>query len=109
MSGTQMTRPSHNASAFADTSMAVSPNVLSPEAFLVVDISVLRQRAESGSVVAQALLGNCFLDGLGVEINYPEAFACYPQRHVKGFLGQCPVWHECMPRAWARRRTQLRH
>ncbi len=38
-----------------------------------MNISELRQRAELGSVVAQAVLGACYLDGIDVEVNYVEA------------------------------------
>jgi TPR repeat protein len=39
-----------------------------------VNISDLRQKAESGSVVAQSILGICYLNGTDVEVDYNEAF-----------------------------------
>jgi TPR repeat protein len=39
-----------------------------------MNISDLERKAKSGSVVAQAVLGTCYLDGLDVEVNYAEAF-----------------------------------
>ena len=39
-----------------------------------MNISDLRRKAESGSVVAQSILGICYLDGIDVEPNYDEAF-----------------------------------
>lgn len=41
---------------------------------LKMNISDLRQKAESGSLVAQAILGACYLDGIEVEVDYGEAF-----------------------------------
>jgi TPR repeat protein len=38
-----------------------------------MDISKLRQEADAGSVVAQSVLGICYLDGYDVEVNYNEA------------------------------------
>ena len=39
-----------------------------------MDISKLRQKAESGSVVAQTVLGTCYLEGIDVPMDYSEAF-----------------------------------
>jgi len=39
-----------------------------------MNIPDLRRRADSGSAVAQAPLGVCYLDGIDVEVNYVEAF-----------------------------------
>src|SRR5437667_12657573 len=39
-----------------------------------MNISELRHNAESGSVVAQGVLGICYLEGIDVEIDYDEAF-----------------------------------
>ena len=39
-----------------------------------MDIRELRQKAESGSCVAQSILGACYLDGIDVEADYQEAF-----------------------------------
>jgi uncharacterized protein len=39
-----------------------------------MDIRDLRQKAESGSCVAQSILGSCYLDGIDVEADYQEAF-----------------------------------
>ncbi len=39
-----------------------------------MDILDLRQKAESGSCVAQSVLGACYLDGIDVEVDYQEAF-----------------------------------
>jgi len=39
-----------------------------------MNIRELRQKAESGSVVAQSMLGICYLDGIEVPIDYREAF-----------------------------------
>jgi TPR repeat protein len=38
-----------------------------------VNISKLLQEADAGSVVAQSVLGICYLDGINVEVNYKEA------------------------------------
>ena len=34
----------------------------------------LRKKAESGDVVAQTVLGTCYLDGADVEVDYKQAF-----------------------------------
>ena len=39
-----------------------------------MNIAELRQKAESGSVVAQTILGTCYRDGIDVEVDYAEAF-----------------------------------
>jgi uncharacterized protein len=39
-----------------------------------MDIRELRQKAESGSCVAQSILGSRYLDGIDVEADYQEAF-----------------------------------
>ena len=39
-----------------------------------MNISDLRKEADSGNVVAQTVLGTCYLDGTEVEINHAEAF-----------------------------------
>jgi TPR repeat protein len=39
-----------------------------------MDIDGLRRKAEAGSVVAQTILGICYLDGLDVEQDYHAAF-----------------------------------
>jgi TPR repeat protein len=39
-----------------------------------MDIRDLRQKAESGSCIAQSILGSCYLDGIDVEADYQEAF-----------------------------------
>jgi TPR repeat protein len=39
-----------------------------------MNIPDLQRKAQAGSVVAQSVLGACYLDGVDVEINYPEAF-----------------------------------
>src|SRR5579884_3079579 len=41
---------------------------------ILMDISELHRRAEAGSVVAQSILGTCYLEGIDVEINYEQAF-----------------------------------
>lgn len=41
---------------------------------LTMNITDLRQQAESGNVAAQAILGTCYLDGVDFEVNYHEAF-----------------------------------
>jgi TPR repeat protein len=38
-----------------------------------MNIAELRQRAESGSIVAQSTLGICYLNGIDVEVDYQEA------------------------------------
>jgi uncharacterized protein len=38
-----------------------------------MNIPNLREQADSGNVVAQSLLGTCYLDGIDVEIDYMEA------------------------------------
>ena|SRR5437879_7243375 len=39
-----------------------------------MNISDLRQKAQRGSVVAQTILGTCYLDGIDVEVDHKEAF-----------------------------------
>src|SRR5262249_16606036 len=39
-----------------------------------MNVADLRKKAESGSVVAQTVLGVCYLDGIDVEVDYQEAF-----------------------------------
>jgi TPR repeat protein len=39
-----------------------------------MNISDLRKKADSGNVVAQTVLGTCYLDGTEVEIDHSEAF-----------------------------------
>jgi len=39
-----------------------------------MNISELRKEAESGSVVAQSVLGICYLHGTEVQVDYQEAF-----------------------------------
>lgn len=39
-----------------------------------MNIAELKQEAECGRIVAQSVLGICYLYGRDVEINYPEAF-----------------------------------
>jgi TPR repeat protein len=39
-----------------------------------MDIAKLLEEAESGSVVAQAVLGICYLEGFQVEVDYAQAF-----------------------------------
>jgi uncharacterized protein len=39
-----------------------------------MDIPELRQKAESGSIVAQLVLGTCYLDGIAIAVDYKEAF-----------------------------------
>src|SRR5262249_55770649 len=39
-----------------------------------MDISELRRKAASNSVVAQSILGICYLDGIEVEVNYQKAY-----------------------------------
>lgn len=41
---------------------------------LNLDIARIRQDAEAGSCVSQCQIGLCYLYGLNVEVNYPEAF-----------------------------------
>jgi TPR repeat protein len=48
--------------------------VLKPGEAMKMDIPDLTKKAESGSVVAQSVLGTCYLYGRDVEINYKEAF-----------------------------------
>jgi len=39
-----------------------------------MNISDLLKNAESGNVVAQAILGTCYLDGIDVDVDYQQAF-----------------------------------
>ena len=41
---------------------------------LTLNISDLREKADSGSAVAQTILGTCYLAGTDVEVDYEEAF-----------------------------------
>ena len=38
-----------------------------------MDIGELRRQADSGSTVAQCILGICYLDGIDAPVDYPEA------------------------------------
>jgi TPR repeat protein len=49
-----------------------------------MNISDLRQQADSDSVVAQAILGTCYLDGIEVEVDYSEAFRLLSAAANKG-------------------------
>ena len=49
-----------------------------------MNIAGLRQKAESGSVVAQAALGICYLYGRGVDVDYEEAFRLLSAATEKG-------------------------
>ena len=49
-----------------------------------MNIADLRQKTESGSVVAQAVLGICYLYGRDVEVNYKEAFRLLSAATEKG-------------------------
>jgi TPR repeat protein len=49
-----------------------------------VNIAELRQAAESGSVVAQATLGICYLYGRDVKVDYKEAFRLLSAATEKG-------------------------
>lgn len=39
-----------------------------------MNIAELRQKAESGNVAAQSVLGICYLDGIDVQVDYAQAF-----------------------------------
>src|ERR1700678_2101314 len=49
-----------------------------------MDITELRQKAKSGSLVAQSMLGVCYLEGIDVEVNYSEAFRLLSEAAVRG-------------------------
>jgi uncharacterized protein len=49
-----------------------------------MNIEELRQKAESGSVVAQTVLGICYLDGVDVDLDYREAFRLLTAAAEKG-------------------------
>ncbi len=49
-----------------------------------MDISKLRQEAEARSVVAQSVLGICYLDGYVVEVNYNEALRLLTAAATRG-------------------------
>lgn len=51
-----------------------------------MNIDDLSKKAESGSVVAQTILGICFLDGIGVEVDYGEAFRLLSHAANKGAM-----------------------
>lgn len=60
-----------------------------------LNIEDLREQAESGSHVAQCLLGVCYLDGTDVAVDYKQAFAteyenrvgdCEEIREAKAYL-----------------------
>jgi len=63
-----------------------------------MNISDLRQKADSGNVAAQAILGNCYLEGDGVEVNYREAFrllsAAASQRAPRAISGLARMYAE---------------
>jgi TPR repeat protein len=48
--------------------------ILKVAATIPMDISDLIAKAESGSCVAQTILGVCYLDGIETEVDYKEAF-----------------------------------
>lgn len=49
-----------------------------------MDIGALRQKAESGSVAAQCLLGICYLDGVDVDVDYDAASRLLSAATAKG-------------------------
>lgn len=49
-----------------------------------MDIRDLRQKAETGSCVAQSVLGSCYLDGIDVEVDYQEAFRLLTEAAKQG-------------------------
>jgi TPR repeat protein len=49
-----------------------------------MNVKELRKEAESGSVVAQAVLGLCYLYGRDTEVNYPEALRLLSLAKDKG-------------------------
>ena len=49
-----------------------------------MDIAELRQKAESGNLVAQSILGACYLEGIDVEVNYAEAFRLLSEAAGRG-------------------------
>jgi uncharacterized protein len=49
-----------------------------------MDIADLREKAEAGSVVAQTVLGICYLDEIDVEVDYKEAFRLLSAAADKG-------------------------
>lgn len=49
-----------------------------------MNIEKLINEAENGNTVAQTLLGMCYLDGVNVEENYPEAFRWLTLAAAKG-------------------------
>lgn len=51
---------------------------------LQMNINDLKQKAESGSVVAQAALGICYLYGRDVKVDYEEAFRLLSAATEKG-------------------------
>lgn len=44
-----------------------------------MDIAGLRRESESGNLIALTILGICYLDGIGVPVNYGEAFRLLSQ------------------------------
>lgn len=50
----------------------------------MMSILELRQKAELGSVVAQSMLGICYLNGIDVEVDYGEAFRLLSEAADKG-------------------------
>src|SRR5688572_21557209 len=61
-----------------------SPNSLFSHSTLFMNIVELSQQAESGSVVAQATLGICYLYGRDVKVDYKEAFRLLSAATEKG-------------------------
>lgn len=49
-----------------------------------MDIAAIRASAESGNSTAQAILGISYLDGIGVEVDYEEAFRLLTNASEKG-------------------------
>ncbi len=49
-----------------------------------MNIQDLRRKAESGSVVAQSILGVCYLDGIDTKVDYTEALRFLSAAAEKG-------------------------
>jgi uncharacterized protein len=49
-----------------------------------MNIRELREKAESGGCIAQTVLGICYLDGIGTEVDYREAFRLLSDAATQG-------------------------
>lgn len=71
-----------------------------------MDIKKLISEAEKGNTVAQTLLGMCYMDGVDVEENYPEAFRWLSLAAEKGSPRAISNLGVCYLEGWGTERDQ---